>query len=139
MSIEPLHGDVPVYRQDRDLDCGVVCAAMLAAACSKNCSAEVAAALSNSRSRRWSFREIRDFLDSVDVRSIAVRAALTQLIDQKSFPCIARLTIGHFVILAGVREGHCIIHDPRLGKVLMEIDVFDRCHDGHWILRGEQA
>lgn len=108
-------GRMPTILQSEASECGLACLAMVASRHGRRTNlAELRATLSLSM-KGMTLQGLMQAADGMGFSCRAVRCELEEL-DQLRLPAILHWDMNHFVVLASVKRGQAVIHDPARGR-----------------------
>ncbi len=111
---------VPVYLQTQTTECGLVCVAMVAAYFGDEPDLPSLRRRYRASMKGTNFEQLLGIAAGLELTGRALRADIEYLPQLKT-PCILHWDMGHFVVLADVKNGKATIHDPARGKVVMKL------------------
>ncbi len=109
---------IPVILQTEAAECGLACLAMISAAHGQPADLLELRRRVGLSSRGSTLRQIMEVANASGLKTRALRLDLENLNALKT-PCILHWDMNHFVVLAAVRRGQAIIHDPAAGRRVM--------------------
>jgi ATP-binding cassette, subfamily B, bacterial CvaB/MchF/RaxB len=111
---------LPVYLQTQTTECGLICLAMVAAYFGEEPDLPSLRRRYRASMKGTNFEQLLGIAAGLEMTGRALRVDLEYLPQLKT-PCILHWDMGHFVVLAGVKNGKATIHDPARGKVVMKL------------------
>ncbi len=108
-------GQLPAILQSEASECGLACLAMVATKHGRRTTLNELRSQFSLSLKGMTLKDLSHAADSLGLAARALRCELDEL-DQVRTPAILHWDLKHFVVLAAVRRGKIVIHDPARGK-----------------------
>jgi ATP-binding cassette subfamily B protein len=114
----------PNYRQLDGKDCGPTCIQIIAKYYGKFISLQEIRELSAISKEGLSLYELGLTAERLGLKSLPVKATLSNLVSEIPLPCIANLGNKHYVVIYKIDKKYIYVSDPFLGLVKYSMDEF---------------
>lgn len=121
---------VPVILQMEALECGAASLAMILAYYKKYVPLEQLRSDCNVSRDGSTAKYINLAARHYGLEAKGYRMSVAKLKEQTEFPMIIHWNFNHFVVLCGFKRGKAVLNDPAGGRVLVEMEEFDRSFTG---------
>lgn len=105
----------PHYMQYDEMDCGPTCLRIICKYWGKSFSLETLRALAHTTRAGSTLMGLSDAAEKVGMRTMALRLAYSDLVEEAPFPCIAFWQQKHFVVVYKIRNNKIYVSDPAHG------------------------
>jgi NHLM bacteriocin system ABC transporter peptidase/ATP-binding protein len=122
--------NVPVILQMEALECGAASLAMILAYYKKYVPLEQLRSDCNVSRDGSTAKYINLAARHHGMQAKGYRMSLEKIKEETEFPMIIHWNFNHFVVLCGFKGGKAVINDPAGGRVLVDMEEFDRSYTG---------